>query len=194
MRLALELINSQWWFGRGAEGLTDRLDDPAWVDEFLARWDLSAAGRPAARDKSKLVELRRLLRAMFTTLAEGRPVSGADVETLNRFIERGVYYRRVTTDGAHRVELVPAHSDWRWVLAEIAASFGELLADGDPSRLKECENPECRWAFYDASKNRRRRWCDPTQCGNVHKVRQFRARQRNQSVGPQRRSRMARPT
>jgi predicted RNA-binding Zn ribbon-like protein len=64
------------------------------------------------------------------------------------------------------------------VLSEIASSFVELLARGDSDRLKVCDNPECRFVFYDASKNRSRRWCAHTTCGNRHKVRRFRERQR----------------
>ena len=84
----------------------------------------------------------------------------------------------LTADGAFRIEFAPSRRDWGWVLAEIAGSFAELLADGEPERVKLCENGECQWAFYDTTKNRRRRWCRPSECGNVFKVREFRARQR----------------
>lgn len=73
---------------------------------------------------------------------------------------------------------VPARRDWDWVLSEIAADFGDLLAFGERSRMKLCANPECRWVFYDETRNRSRRWCISAECGNVSKVRAFRARKR----------------
>lgn len=33
-------------------------------------------------------------------------------------------------------------------------------------RLKICASDECRWAFYDSSRNRRGTWCQMEACGN----------------------------
>ncbi len=42
--------------------------------------------------------------------------------------------------------------------------------------MKECAADNCNWLFYDASRNRSRRWCDMRDCGNRAKVRRFRKR------------------
>ena len=52
------------------------------------------------------------------------------------------------------------------------------MSDGDWARMKACGNPECRWAFYDGSKNRSGRWCEMASCGNRMKARAFRERAR----------------
>jgi predicted RNA-binding Zn ribbon-like protein len=128
----------------------------------------------------QLVALRRLLRSMFTALSEGGEPTGEELEELDRALGAALFRRRIVPEGAgHRLD--PVRRDWRWVLSEVASSFTELL-DAERGRVKLCENPECRWAFYDASKNRRRRWCDPAECGNVFKVREFRARRRAASA------------
>jgi len=176
MRLALALINSEEWYGRGPDGLDDKLNVPGWLDDLLAREGLAVGSPPASRELARVRRLRTLLRCMFTALAEGGDPAGGDLERLDRFARRGVLHRRIEPSG--RVVLAPAKRDWDWVLSEIAASFGELLADGERARIKVCENPECRWAFYDESRNRGRRWCTPADCGNVFKVRAFRARRR----------------
>jgi predicted RNA-binding Zn ribbon-like protein len=49
-------------------------------------------------------------------------------------------------------------------------------AEGTWERLKVCHNEECRWAFYDASKNRLGRWCNMDVCGARHKMRAYRER------------------
>ena len=43
-------------------------------------------------------------------------------------------------------------------------------------RLKICASDECRWSFYDGSRNRGGTWCKMETCGNVIKNRAYRAR------------------
>jgi predicted RNA-binding Zn ribbon-like protein len=50
--------------------------------------------------------------------------------------------------------------------------------DGTWSRLRVCANDECRWAFYDRSRNQHGSWCDMATCGNRLKNRELRARKR----------------
>jgi predicted RNA-binding Zn ribbon-like protein len=66
--------------------------------------------------------------------------------------------------------------------------FGLLLVirqaqqDGTWSRLHACANPECRWVFYDSSRNQQGNWCDMAVCGNRLKNRRLRARQAGSTV------------
>jgi predicted RNA-binding Zn ribbon-like protein len=39
-----------------------------------------------------------------------------------------------------------------------------------------CRADDCGWLFVDASRNRSRRWCDMSECGNRAKAQRFRAR------------------
>ncbi|MFD9698271.1 CGNR zinc finger domain-containing protein [Lentzea sp. NPDC059081] len=39
-----------------------------------------------------------------------------------------------------------------------------------------CAAPDCRWAFYDVSRNGRGRWCAMEICGNRQKTRAYRER------------------
>ncbi len=56
------------------------------------------------------------------------------------------------------------------------------IADRTWPRLKAC--PDCRWVFFDHTRNGSKRWClmnaGPTgrACGTIDKVRRFRQRQR----------------
>jgi len=57
------------------------------------------------------------------------------------------------------------------------------VADGRWSRLKAC--PDCRWVFYDHTRNGGKRWClmyaggpQGRACGTIAKVRRFRERNR----------------
>ena len=46
-------------------------------------------------------------------------------------------------------------------------------------RIKLCDMHTCRYAFYDASRNRSGRWCDMRVCGNRAKTRAFRERHKS---------------
>src|SRR5437762_511107 len=61
----------------------------------------------------------------------------------------------------------------------VARSAAELVAGGDPRRLRKCANPSCRLMFYDVSKAGRRRWCSMRTCGGQAKSRAFYRRRRN---------------
>ena len=76
------------------------------------------------------------------------------------------------------LEEIPSVCGWPLFIWKVARSFAEMLATQDMSRLKTCANDDCGWAFYDQSKNKTRRWCDDKVCGNIMKVRRFRARRK----------------
>lgn len=51
----------------------------------------------------------------------------------------------------------------------------DFLKDCDPHRLKKCKSATCSHLFYDESKSNTRIWCSMKSCGNLAKVRKFRA-------------------
>ena len=173
-----DLVNSEVWYGLGP--LEDRLaSDSSWLDEFLARWQLAAPVRRTRRELDELARLRSLLRRLTETIAAGQRITGSGLVELNAFLAARPLRRTIAPSGdTYELALTPLRADWTCTLAEIAASFAELAAGTELGRIKVCANPQCRWAFYDETKNRRRRWCDSAICGNRDKVRRFRERAR----------------
>ncbi len=74
-------------------------------------------------------------------------------------------------------ELLPGAPGVDGLLGRILAVAFVAMVDGSWARLKGCRN--CRWAFYDESKNRSARWCSMTLCGNRRKTRAYRRRRRS---------------
>jgi predicted RNA-binding Zn ribbon-like protein len=74
-----------------------------------------------------------------------------------------------------RIEIEPVYPDWDWIISRIAASAAEAVVAGSQSRIKICANNDCRWAFYDPTKAKTKRWCSDTTCGNRARVRRARA-------------------
>ena len=79
----------------------------------------------------------------------------------------------VQEDGLWRIEFMAREGGLEWLLAAIARSAAELVAEGTQARLRICANPACGLFFYDNSRTRRRRWCSMAVCGNRSKVAAF---------------------
>ena len=76
-------------------------------------------------------------------------------------------------NGKWALEFVAREGGLDWLLAAVARSAAELIAEGASARLRACSNPDCGLFFYDNSRTRRRRWCSMSRCGNRHKVAAF---------------------
>ena len=48
-----------------------------------------------------------------------------------------------------------------------------LLQQADLARVKQCAGEKCGWLFFDATKNKSRRWCEMEVCGNRAKQKRF---------------------
>jgi hypothetical protein len=60
----------------------------------------------------------------------------------------------------------------------VLAASARLAVLGDWDRVKICPADDCRWAFFDHSRNRSRTWCSMRVCGNRTKARNWRERAR----------------
>ncbi len=80
----------------------------------------------------------------------------------------------------------PGHDNMTDALFQLLLTVRAAQEDGTWSRLRVCANDDCRWAFYDRSKNRQGHWCDMAVCGNRLKNRELRARRRDVSRRPDR--------
>jgi predicted RNA-binding Zn ribbon-like protein len=177
--LCIDFLNSDWRDWRGSGRREDRLDKADWWAYVLRKWNLEAAVPPDARTRAALGELRDRMRRMVEALAAGGTPEERDVEALNEALLLVPSHLRLTGGAqGYRLEQVTPAEGWPLVIGRIAASFAELLANGDVRRIKICDNRDCCWIFYDESRNRARRWCGDKMCGNLMKVRRFRERQK----------------
>ena len=102
-------------------------------------------------------EARAALRLVFGTLAEGRPLSPGELSPLNGLLRRA--YHRL--DATPRGDVSPAYgtegTGVERLLVAVALSAFRLIAQGERTRLRRCQN--CIGLFYDTSKSATRRWC-----------------------------------
>ncbi|HEY6410270.1 MAG TPA: CGNR zinc finger domain-containing protein [Ktedonobacteraceae bacterium] len=177
--LCLDLVNSEHFDCRGRRGVQDHLTNPEWVAAFAHHWHLPVTPAPDVLAMAALRALRALLRQMLEAAATGQPVTDAQLEELNTFLALTPVMRQVQRSGPRvRLQTILLQEGWIAVASQIAASWVEVLESILPTRLKVCANPDCHWVFIDQSHNLSRCWCRQWACGNLMKVRQFRARAR----------------
>lgn len=138
-----------------------------------------SARRPA--DAARVLERARTLREaiyrIFSARAQGSAARREDVDELNRALAEGGRLRRVQQFANGWGWTWDRGDDpLGWPLWPVAQSAAELLTEAEPERIKECGSDNCNWLFYDVSKNRSRRWCEMSDCGNRAKQRRHRSR------------------
>lgn len=121
-----------------------------------------------------LVKAQRLhasLRKTFGALLGKEAVLRDWVEHINEVLRvTEGHDELLQQDGKWGMEFVAREGGLDWLLAAIARSAAEIIAEGPSARLRLCSNPSCGLVFYDTSRTRRRRWCSMSRCGNRHKV------------------------
>src|SRR5216683_4989202 len=128
-----------------------------------------------------LLKARRLgtaLRKVFAAMLRKQRITGEWIEPVNEVlrITEG-HDELVGHEGIWRIEFVAREGGLDWLLAAVARSGAEIIAEGARARLRLCANPHCGLFFYDNSRTRRRRWCSMAVCGNRSKVAAFARKQ-----------------
>lgn len=171
-----DLINSDWRDYRGSGAREDRISNDSWLSTFLdhAGW---SGQLPGAANRTHLRNLRSLLQRIVGTLIAENRIHTSDLKALNTYLAKSpVISNLEQVNSKWNLSQVAIKTGFENVLAAISFSFASMLANGDPARIKICANPDCGWVIYDESHNRTRRWCDLKECGNLIRVRRFRAR------------------
>jgi len=121
-------------------------------------------------------EVREALRTVLRARRAGRLAEEATLR-LDREAQQTEVRVRFAPDGDTRFEAVS--DDLTGVFGQIFAAYSRGPDAGTLDRLKICDNPRCRRAYYDRSPGGSSRWCSMAICGNRAK-----ARTRRQRRGP----------
>ena len=155
------------WLTRA--GLIEERDRAA-IEEMFSPAELDDVAA-AAR------ELRERLRlAVMAWMKDpSAPIPPEVIDQLNTVLQAGHRFTQLRTDDTGGLQV---HDHHRWthlaqLLVPVAEAWARLLADGEPTLVRQCEG--CTIIFYDRTKAHRRRWCSMALCGNREKVRRHRA-------------------
>jgi len=174
------------------EGLNTYADLVCWarqagvVSASGARCLLEEGSRHPRRAAAVLGRARKLREAIYRTWAgevRGEHPAVADLELLNSLVAEALSHQRLVREGG-RYALSWDHGEaLESILWPVAKSTVELLTSEEAKLVRQCEGfaaTECAWLFVDETRNRSRRWCSMTSCGNRAKARRHyqRARKR----------------
>ena len=192
-RLCLDFVNLAFVSG-------DPTEHAVFWDEFV---DFLTAKRIVTEERSRLMRalvetdpraaasllghaerLGKSLRLLLEATVRNIPFRREWVEPINRILRVTEGHDELEWDGASwRLGFIAREEALEWLLAAIARSGAELLAERATDNLKQCSNPDCRILFYDDSRTHRRRWCSMALCGNRSKVAAFARRNADSNDG-----------
>ncbi len=135
---------------------------------------------PAATTVFKrALNLRESIYRLFRATIESWQPEVEDLEKLNRELSIARRHQKLSAvKNGFAFEWLTPENSLDSMLWQISESAVNLLLNGDLTRIRRCENDVCHWIFLDTSRNRSRQWCVMNDCGNVAKVRRFRAKQK----------------
>lgn len=170
--LLLDFINSRWAITH--KPFLDPLDSGVWLEELLKKWAPGFVIPKNIPVVDEFKKLRKLLAEAVCDLEEGESISSANMGKINHYLSLSDSKFQLERNGiGYKMIIKPVEYSWKDVLSKLARSFAEFVSVNDISRLKQCCNEECRWIFYDESKNKTRKWCCNT-CASLMKVRRYR--------------------
>ena len=164
----------------------DRLADPADARPWLVANHLLGPDAELTPADLQLVRgVREALRALLVRNAGGPRPGPSALARLRDVAAGGRAMAELDDDGV--VRLATAGGSVPERLGELLLIIRDAQRDGSWARLKACGNDECRWVFYDRSRNHGGTWCEMAACGNKLKNRDFRARRRADDTRARRR-------
>ncbi len=128
--------------------------------------------RPLRKRFRTALELRAAIKKALEAIASRQAVPPEWVEPVNAVLRwTEGYDQLVPVAGAGwRLAFVERQKRLEWLLAAVARSAAELIAEGPVAPVRRCANPACLLCFYDVSRTGCRRWCSMEVCGNRNKV------------------------
>ena len=192
--LALDFANTA--SGRGGpryqEHLQCHADVVAWathagvIDEVVGRLIAYRIAQGAREFEQLVVEALALRDAIYeiaVALARRLPPAQVHLDCVSK--------RCATALASASLEMGARGARWRWshdppspvtILGPLALSAVGLLRESDPARIKQCVGEHCGWVFFDMTKNRSRRWCEMSVCGNRAKAKAHYRRAKAQMI------------
>jgi len=180
--LCLGFVNTRSWRGMATpseelHGLDDVLAwsvatggvDAAIAENFRAKWRARPA--EAADAYPRAIALREMLFRLFGAVAMREAADPADLDALNTALGSAAARSRMACrDGAFVWAVDGLRLEMPSLLSPVLWSAADLLAGPRRERVRQCDNPQCRWVFLDDSKSGNRRWCSMASCGNRAKA------------------------
>jgi len=171
--LAVQALANTFAFEPEEERLLNPESARAWLVESELATPTVVVGEGEFR---RLVDFRAVVRDMLDANLTGE-LNDETATAFERFAREHPVRLSSPEPGHLDLDLEPARSVDEFIGQIVGISYRAQVT-GEWQRLKVCASDECRWAFYDASRNRSGTWCQMEICGNKIKNRAYRQRRR----------------
>ncbi|MDE2573219.1 MAG: CGNR zinc finger domain-containing protein [bacterium] len=132
-------------------------------------------------DVARAIEVREAFRdVVFANTCKEQPDAAA-LAVLSAVGAEGSY--RMIFHPQEGPTIEPVAGGLRGALAALVAIMAQAMLDGSWGRFKACRRDDCRWAFFDWTKNHSGLWCSMAGCGNLMKARRYQERKRGKRGG-----------
>ncbi len=146
----------------------------------LVEHDFIRAGRATASDVDELRRRFRSVRAIIETLPDIEPTVAVDL--VNAQLRRCSIAPSLSAHDGFAL-----HIHWtgdetsfgRRVVVDVLMALAQTLCDHGTDRFGRCAAEGCERLFYDATKNRSRRFCSDSRCASRTHTAEHRARRRD---------------
>lgn len=199
-RLCLEFVNTNEWHAAEfpVETLFTYADLVDWAAKIGIRSAQSTQELKEQATKHPIlatqiydwaIELREAMYHIFVALINHQLPAPSDLAILNEALPHAYtqpLLSTVTTGNSTGQGDTTFGIQWRCdengldgILWPILRSAIRLLTEGEHSRIGQCADDRgCGYLFYDTSRNRSRRWCTMSSCGNRAKSQRHYARRK----------------
>jgi len=126
----------------------------------------------------KAREIRENIYQILYDIAHGHTVKITDLKGFNKALASMLSHSRLASyERGLRWDWDSRSDKLDSVIWPVVKSAVDLMTSEGIKRVGQCADEKgCGWLFWDSSRNRSRRWCDMSDCGNRAKVRRFYAK------------------
>ena len=152
---------------------------------YLNSLQQEAAAHPEKAENAlrKIIKVRQIMYEFISSVAaQERNWYNALLPKINPFISDALaHVDLIYENDGFKTAFRKSPTDLQSPLWPVLKSLHDLILHADLTRIKEC--PKCGWVFLDETKNGRRRWCSPVECGTYDKMLRYNKKKKQQSAG-----------
>lgn len=146
-------------------------------DDEERRLLLKAEKNPVEAERALhlAIELREIIFRIFSSIAAKTSPNEKELARFSQKLSRMMRHSKFNFTKSGVVwDVKGKENSLDRMLNSVIQSAFLLLISNELDRVKICADDRgCGWLFFDHSKNRSRRWCDMTDCGNLAKQRRL---------------------
>ncbi|MEW5815173.1 MAG: CGNR zinc finger domain-containing protein, partial [Spirochaetota bacterium] len=131
----------------------------------------------------KGINLRETIFRIFSSVVNEKEPAPEDMHVFNTFLSETMMNASIQYENKSFSWKFQAVGTPDSLFYPVIRSAADLLLSEELLRVRKCADKCCGWLFIDNSKNRSRKWCNMSDCGNRAKARRYYQRKTGKKEG-----------